>query len=170
MNKKNDISINQLTRALFYETQFRNALVSDAITYFDANLTKNSIENDFFFKDDKGDFISVTKYIDLEVPCSFSDYIENWSRKMILDISKKNIPYIDCLREHLITQFNDGNREFTVNYWIETPDGKKVYLNHIFLLIKNENGDICAFSVIKNYTDIVLIDEKTQISQIEKYA
>lgn len=170
MNKKNDISINQLTRALFYETQFRNALVSDAITYFDANLTKNSIENDFFFKDDKGDFISVTKYIDLEVPCSFSDYIENWSRKMILDISKKNIPYIDCLREHLITQFNDGNREFTVNYWIETPDGKKVYLNHIFLLIKNENGDICAFSVIKNYTDIALIDEKTQISQIEKYA
>ena len=50
-------SLKQLRRALFYESQFRNAILSDAVSFYDANITKDSIENEFFFRDEENDFI-----------------------------------------------------------------------------------------------------------------
>ena len=61
-------SIRQLQRALFYESQFRNAIVSDAVSFFDANITRDSIESDFFFRDNENDFVSVPDYLGLKQP------------------------------------------------------------------------------------------------------
>ena len=170
MKQEKENSLTKLLRALFYEAQFRNALVSDAITYFDANLSKNLIESDFFFKDKDGNLRSVLDFTGLSAPCSFSDFVDRWVERLVPDISKKNFPYIGKLREHLLEEYKEGNREFTVNYWVESPFGERVYFNHLFLLLKNDEDDICAFSVIKDYTQIVAIDEKARFSQIEEYA
>lgn len=40
--------LKQLQRALFYESQFRNAIVADAVSFYDANITRDVIESDFF--------------------------------------------------------------------------------------------------------------------------
>ena len=170
MKQEKENTLTKLLRALFYEAQFRNALVSDAVTYFDANLSKNLIESDFFFKDKDGNLRSVLDFTGLSAPCSFSDFVDRWVERLVPDISKKNFPYIGKLREHLLEEYKEGNREFTVNYWVESPFGERVYFNHLFLLLKNDEDDICAFSVIKDYTQIVAIDEKARFSQIEEYA
>lgn len=170
MKQEKENSLSKLSRALFYEAQFRNALVSDAVTYFDVNLSKDLIETEFFFKDKSGNLHSVLDFTELTAPCSFSEFSDRWVKKLIPDISKKNLPYYGKLREHLLQEYADGNREFTVNYWVESPFGERVYFNHLFLLLQNDDDDICAFSVIKDYTKIVAIDEKARFSQIEEYA
>lgn len=169
MNRKADNSQAENSQN-FIEMQLKNALVSNSVTYFDVNLSQNLIENDFFFKNDENISVSVLEFTDLSAPCSFSDFTQNWARRMILNTSKQNIPHIDNLTEFLINEYKNGNKKFVINYWIDTPYGKKAYLNHTFLLYKNKNDDICAFSVIEDYTKIVTIDEKQKKIQIEQYA
>ena len=71
MKQEKENSLSKLSRALFYEAQFRNALVSDAVTYFDVNLSKDLIETEFFFKDKSGNLHSVLDFTELTAPCSF---------------------------------------------------------------------------------------------------
>lgn len=89
---------------------------------------------------------------------------------MIPATQKENIPYLENLNDHLLDQYKRGAKEFVANYWIETPYGEKAYLNQIFLTYENKNGDICAFSVVKDYTKFATTDEKIRKSQIDRYA
>lgn len=162
--------VKQLQRALFYESQFRNAIVSDAICFFDANITKNIIETDFFYKDDENNFISVPDYLGVIAPCQFSDFINKWAELMIPDTTQKNLNDLSVLREKLIKIFEEGRREYTINYWGENINGKRIFFHQLFLLTKNEFNEICALSIIKDYTKSKEWDDEYLTSELEKYA
>lgn len=163
-------SIKQLQRALFYESQYRNAIVSDAISFYDANVTQNIIESDFFLKDDEGDFISVPDYLDIQTPCKFTDFIDAWTGMMIPDLNQKTLKDITVLRQKLIETYEQGRREYVINYWAESINGKKSYYNHRFLLTRNEFGDICALSIVKDLTNLKEWDDEYMHSELEQYA
>ncbi len=163
-------SLKQLRRALFYESQFRNAILSDAVSFYDANITKDSIENEFFFRDEENDFISIPDFIGFSTPCKFSDFIERWCYAMVPDMSQKALRDIPNLRQTLLKVFEEGKREYVLNYWGESVSGKKVYFNHQFLLTKNELDEVCALSIIKDYTQMHAIDDEYMHSELELLA
>jgi len=163
-------SIRQLQRALFYESQFRNAIVADAVSFFDANITRDSIESDFFFRDEENDFISVPDYLGLTQPCKFSEFMHAWFDLMVPDTHQKVLNDIDILRETLLETFNQGKREYVLNYWAENTKGNKTYYNHRFLLTVNEENDICALSIIKDSTRLHELDAESIQEELEQYA
>lgn len=163
-------SIRQLQRALFYESQFRNAIVSDAVSFFDANITRDSIESDFFFRDNENDFVSVPDYLGLKQPCKFSEFMTAWFDLMVPDSQQKVLNDIGIIRETLLETYRQGKREYILNYWAENTKGVRTYFNHRFLLTVNEDGDICALSIIKDSTRLHEIDAESIQEELQQYA
>lgn len=175
MNKLQDIhdesdSLKKLQRALFYEAQFRNAILSDAMSFYDVNITRDLIENDFFFRDSNNDFVSVPDFIGMTTPCKFSDFLKTWADLMIPDTTQKSLENFQNLRNTLINVFNEGRREYVIDYWGEDVTGKRVFFDNRFLLTKNEADEICALSIIKDYTHIHEMDDAYMKTELEMYA
>lgn len=159
-----------LQRALFYESQYRNAIVSDALSFFDVNVTKDLIEIDFFYKDNEGKFYSTLEKVGLSAPCLFSDFIDAWTTKMISRENRKKYPFINNIRQQLLDSFEQGKRDFIVEYWADINPGKKMYINQRFLLTQNEMGEVCALSIVKDYTKLKTQEEETHRKQLEHFA
>ena len=100
-----------LERALFYESQYRNAILSNAISYYDVNLSKDIIETEILYKNSKGEFYSTLELIGMTSPCSFSLFIEKWAKNMVTPINLEKYPFFKDVRQHLIRLFNEGKRE-----------------------------------------------------------
>ena len=163
-------SIKQLQRALFYESQFRNAIVADAVSFFDANITKDIIESDFFFLDNESGFVSLPEYLGITTPCSFSEFMKSWFDIMVPNLNQKVLRDVSVLRENLLDVYSKGKREYVLNYWAEDIDGNKIFYNHRFLLTCNELGDVCALSIIKDSTKLHEMDAEGLQAELEQYA
>lgn len=159
-----------LQRALFYESQYRNAVVSDALSFYDVNVTKDLIEIDFFYKDNEGKFYSTLEKVGLSAPCLFSDFINAWTTKMISRENRKKYPFINNIRQQLLDSFEQGKRDFIVEYWADIKPGRKMYINQRFLLTQNEMGEVCALSIVKDYTKLKTQEEETHRKQLEHFA
>jgi len=167
----NTTSISQLKRALYHEAQYRNALLSDAISFYDVNVTKDLIESDFFFKEKAtGNLVSVPNYVGLSTPCKFSEFVQRWIEKMALDISKEELGDVSRINLTLLETYKSGKRDYTVNYWSENAKGQKTFINQRFLLIKNEDDDICALSIVNDYTDKITYSDEIRQKELEQYA
>lgn len=159
-----------LQRALYYETQYRNAILSNAISFYDANLSKDLIEADVMYKDAEGQFHSSLELIGMTAPCKFSDFIATWIHEMVPPEKAKMIMHCEDIREYLIDSYYKGEREYSIDYWLDSSNGTKRFMNQSFLLTENEYGDICALSVIKDYTTEKTIEEDMHRKELEQYA
>ena len=159
-----------LQRALFYESQYRNALVSDAISYYDCNLSKDLIETDIFFKNEEGEFCSSLELVGLTAPCKFSEFLNRWIKKFIHPEYITKYPFLTDVRKELLLSFELGQRDFIIEYWYHSPLGKKLFLNQRYLLTQNESGDICALSIVKNETRSRTEEDKLHREELEQYA
>lgn len=163
-------SVKQLQRALFYESQFRNAIVADAVSFFDANITKDLIESDFFFRDNQNSFVSVPEYLGITPPCRFSEFTKSWFDIMVPNLNQKVLRDVSVLRETLLDVYKKGKREYVLNYWAEDIEGNRIFYNHRFLLTCNECGDVCALSIIKDSTKLHELDAEGLENELEQYA
>lgn len=173
MGLKNDESkelVSILQRALFYESQYRNAIVSDALCFYDVNITKDLIETDFFYKNEEGKFLSILDRVGMSALCSFSDFVEAWTSNMLSSLNQKKYRVFNNLREKLIESFNQGKRDFIFEYWADLQPGKKMYINQRFLLTQNETGDICALSIVKDNTSFREMEEESHRKELEHFA
>lgn len=159
-----------LQRALFYETQYRNAMVSDAMSFYDVNLTRNVIESEVFYKDSDGNFRSTLEIVGISAPCKFSDFIEKWVSKVVPANLLPKYPFLFNVRENLIETFNQGKREYFAEYWMERLNGERLFIRQRFLLTQNEKGEICALSVVKDGTTYQLASEENRRKELEQYA
>lgn len=159
-----------LRRALYYESQYRNAILTDAISFYDANLTKDLIETDIFYKNSDGNIGSSLERIGMSAPCKFSDFINNWIENMVDPEYVKQFPFIKNIREFLINLYKEGKREYDVDYWIDSTKGNHIYINQSFLLTSNEYGEICALSIVKDHTKAKLVEEDIHKKELEQYA
>ena len=141
-----------LKRALYYQSQYRNALLANAISFYDANLTKDTIESEIMYKDIKGEFHSSLERIGMKFPCKFSEFINQWIKKMVPKEYVERYPHFNYVREYLINLYNEGQREYNVDYWVETRVGLTRYINQCFVMTMDENGDILALSIVKDHT------------------
>ncbi|MCQ2242321.1 EAL domain-containing protein [Treponema sp.] len=162
--------IKKLQRALYYETQYRNAIVSNSLSFYDANLTKDIVESDFFYMDQSGNLVSIPEKLGLKIPCKFSELQKRVYIQLMPETSKKKIHNVDNINQVLIDTYNSGKRDYTIEYWAEVFSGRKLFLNQRYLLTKNEAGDICALSIIKDYTESRTEDDNKTQNELEQYA
>lgn len=168
---KKDTKMTMLERALYYEVQYRNAIVSDSLSFFDVNLTENLIENDFFIKDRNGKPISCLGQIDLSAPCKFTDFLNRWYDIQIPDeIKSTEFNFFPNLRENLLKEFDLGKREFSFEYWSYDLLLNKIYVSQKFYLTKNEEGDICALVVVRDITQQKNQEEEALNKKMSRYA
>lgn len=142
----------KLERALYYEIQYRNAIVSDSISFYDVNITKNLIENDFFVKDDNGKPVSCLDRVNLRAPVSLTEFFRKWFDQQIPENLKSVYKEFSDIRKLLLDAFAQGKREYTLEYWSYDIFSRKIFVNQKFFLTQNENDEICALSVVKDFT------------------
>lgn len=166
--KKELVSV--LQRALFYESQYRTALVTDALSFYDVNITKDLIETDFFYKDPRGEFHSTLERVGLSAPCSFTEFISAWVETMIDPHIAQKYSYFSNVRQELIDTYNSGKRDYIVEYWADISQDYRIFINQRYLLTQNEDGDICALSVVKDYTTHQVLEEAGHKQELERFA
>ena len=155
---------------LSYDSQFRLAILSNAISYYDVNLSKDLIETDILHKKPDGTISSSLQRIGMTYPCKFSDFINKWVSTMVSKVNKEKYPFLKDVRKTLLDYYNEGKREYIVNYWADTDNGRHIYLNQSFLLTKDNNGDIWALSIVKDHTSIQINEEEIRRKELEQYA
>ena len=159
MEQTDKEKIESLQKALFYESQYRSAIISGAISYYDANLTKDLIETDVYYRDENGKLNSSLKLVGLTAPCKFSEFINRWIERFIdKDYAEKNEIFSDS-RQFLIDSYHNNQRDHTIEYWYTNDKGKELFLSQRFLLTQNEEGDICTLAALSNTTHAKRIPE-----------
>jgi len=162
--------VSVLQRALFYESQYRNAIVSDAISFYDVNLTKDLLETDIFYKDSEGKFFSTLERVGLTAPCSFTDFVDAWVHQMINPLVAAKFSFFKNVRKELLDAFDKGKRDYIVEYWADVSPEKRIFINQRYLLTQNEKGDICALSIVKDFTDRETKQEENRKKELEQFA
>ena len=140
------------------------------VSFYDLNLTKDLIETDFFYKSSEGDIRSTLDLVGLSAPCKFSDFIDTWANKMVGPDNIEKYPFFQNPRQTMIDLYNQGKRDYVVEYWMTSTHGKKVYVNQSFLLTTNEYGEICALSIVKDHTKTRALEDDAHKKELEQYA
>lgn len=170
MEQTDKEKIESLQKALFYESQYRSAIISGAISYYDANLTKDLIETDVYYRDENGKLNSSLKLVGLTAPCKFSEFINRWIERFIdKDYAEKNEIFSDS-RQFLIDSYHNNQRDHTIEYWYTNDKGKELFLSQRFLLTQNEEGDICTLAALSNTTHAKRIEAQNHRDELEQYA
>lgn len=167
MDKK---MMKNLERALYYELQYRNAIVSDSLSFYDINLTKDSIENDFYVKDADGKPVSCLERVDMTAPASCTEFFKRWFDLQIPDNLKSIYTEFTDIRQKLLDAFKLGKREYDIEYWSFDAFSRKIFVNQKFYMTQNEEGEIFALTVVKDYTDQKKNEQALYKKEIEQYA
>ena len=146
------------------ERQYRIAIMSNSFSAFECNLTKDLIEQDITCVYN-GKEISLLKKTGLSVPCRASLCFENWTR-LVLPESQEDYSRTVNL-DYLKAQYDQGNMEIDVDYWVQTTDGGSLCVRQSFTMTRDEEtGDLIAMVVSRDITEQVRRQrEQTQALQ-----
>lgn len=170
MEQTDKEKIASLERSLFYESQYKSAIISEAICHYEANLSKDFIENEIFYKSEQGTIVSTTKLLGMSAPCKFSDFIKNWINKAIDPDYASKYEIFSNTKDYLLKSYSEGKRDHIIEYWYTNEKGKEFFLNQRFLLTKNEDGDICTLAVLNNTTHAKKIEARQHRNELERHA
>ena len=170
MEQTDKEKIASLERSLFYESQYKSAIISEAICHYEANLSKDFIENEIFYKSEQGTIVSTTKLLGMSAPCKFSDFIKNWINKAINPDYASKYEIFSNTKDYLLKSYSEGKRDHIIEYWYTNEKGKEFFLNQRFLLTKNEDGDICVLAVLNNTTHAKKIEAQQHRNELERHA
>lgn len=146
--------INQkLISAYAREIQYRKAILFDAVSFYEVNLSK-----DVFLTDvsqvEGGRIESVFDILGIEPFKHFSDFIAYRSVNVDQDKIEAYRNFFDINR--LVRCYSRGELEQTCDIWVIDIFGRKRLAHYIFLLGENEySGDIVALSIAKDITEQV---------------
>lgn len=145
------------------------SVIETSVGYYEVNLTKDLILNDFTINE-RGNSVQVLKKFSFTAPCSFSEYTKRWFETMISEAHKENASFFQNIRTLLIDYYNKGLYEVFFNYWTKSLTSQEIYITQRFVMFKAENGDILALSVCNDLTSLRIEQEKAETDLIESYA
>lgn len=146
------------------ERQYRIAIMSNAFSTFEFNLTKDIIENDVLLIFENGTQISVFEKCGLSVPCKASEFFECCkqfiSKESLEDFSR--FVNIDILK----SRFAQGEAEVDADYWANIKKDEQMCIRQSFFMTQNDDGEIIAMAVSRDITEQVKKQrEQTQALQ-----
>ncbi len=134
------------------ERNYQKAMFSDAIGFFECNLSRNLIISDIFELID-GEFQIVSNTIDLPMPFNFDDFQQWYTSTHDVPNPQEVIKHMD--RKYLIECYEKGNHMPEITFWATTPSGTVKCLRKIFFLTKDDkSGDILALTIIKDVSEL----------------
>ena len=134
-------------------SNYKRAILSDAIISLEVNLNNDELYYGAW-KDAGGNSVPLEDILGISVPCSYDEYIKLWNQKFVNKNSKDSFN-VRTDREHLIEAFNNGESEITFDYQASTIDGKETWLRRSICMIKNQLGDVIAYTSVKDVSSIV---------------
>lgn len=163
--KKKELEIQaEMENANRKERQYRIAIMSNAFSTFECNLTKDVIESDIVRDSDDGTQISLLEWAGLSAPCKASEYFEKW-KQFVRDESLEDysaLVSIDTLKNH----FEQGEAEVDVDYWVRGEGESQMCVRQSFIMTQGKDGDIIAMVVSRDITEQMMKQrEQTQALQ-----
>lgn len=142
---------NRLRNIHTREVQYRKAILNDAVTFFEVNLSRNSFMKDTSQLVD-GKNTNLFEGLGVQPFERYTDFIQHWVTNAERKKHKEIENFFDSSR--LIQCFNKGQLEQSFDGWITDSQGRKRLTHHTFLLGRNEyTGDIIALCIIKDITE-----------------
>ena len=141
----------ELRNANVRESQYKKAILYDAITFFEINLSKDRFISDAL-QLSEGQIYNLFEYMNPESHKKYTDYIEFCAQNVVPESQAEYRQFFDLGR--LVRCYETGELEQTFEGWILDAMGRKRLCFYILLLGKNEyTGDIVTLFVVKDITD-----------------
>lgn len=131
---------------------YKKAILADALISLETNLTQDNLYYGAWMNDE-GHEVPLRDIIGIDVPCSYDEYIKLWGERFVNARSIDSFS-TDTGREYLLSSFNNGVTEITFDYEAETIDGNHAYLRRDIIMNKDENGDVIAYTTVKDISEI----------------
>ena len=139
----------RLERALRSESQYRQAILSNAIAVYTYNITKDTLYDEVIEQDGINPLLPL---IGLEPPCSYNDYInrkaDHFTDKSTADVFRRTF----CT-ETLCDMYDSHRRSFDTEYELAI-DGRTGFFREAVILTQDiETGDLWGLTYVRNITD-----------------
>ena len=131
---------------------YKQALLAGALISLEVNLSKDELYYGVWVDDSKKE-IPLKDILGIETPCSYDEYIKLWNEHFVIEKFGETFGH-DTSREFLINSFERGMQEITFDYEALTIDGNHAYLRRDIFMYRDTNGDIIAFTTVKDISDI----------------
>jgi signal transduction histidine kinase/ActR/RegA family two-component response regulator len=147
--------------------QFRQAMISDAVAFYEFNVTKDVVYGTdvHIFTDED---ISLPGEVGTDSSYSFTELTNEWAESKVKSDREAFCEFFS--KEHLLECYANGECEPWYEYWTTDVLDNIICVRQSFLLTKEEEtGDIVAFTVIKDITEQKNKEEEfyRQIEMIE---
>lgn len=135
------------------ESQYRKAILYDAIAFFEVNLTKDKFLSAYVQMHD-GQLKDFFEHAGIPPFEKYSDYIKFWMKDMDSEESEDYVKFIDA--DRLIRCYGKGELEQTYDGWMTDSMGRRHLYHYAFLLGRNEyTGDVITMAITKDMTEQV---------------
>ncbi len=131
---------------------YKQALLAGALISLEVNLSKDDLYYGVWV-DDSGNEIPLIDILGIETPCSYDKYIKLWNEHFVVEKFGETFGQ-DTGREFLIDSFERGMQEITFDYEALTISGNHAYLRRDIFMYRDTNGDIIAFTTVKDISEI----------------
>ncbi len=144
--------INQELRSAYLrEAQYKKAILHDAVTFFEVNLSKDSFIDETSQMID-GKVYNLFEFMNSKPFETYTGYIEFCALGTEPETLDEFRNFFD--RDRLIQCYEKGELEQSFESWITDAIGRKRLCGYILLLGKNEyTGDVITLFVVKDYTE-----------------
>lgn len=133
-------------------SNYKQAILSDAVIALEVNLSKDELYYGVW-KDDEGNEVLLKDMVGLELPCNYSQYQKACNEKYVTANNNDFLKSTDTVQ--LLNAFEKGITEVTYDYEARTLSGNHAWLRRNVAMIRNQNGDVIAYTNVKDISIIV---------------
>lgn len=139
----------RLERALRSESQYRQAILSNAIAVYTYNITRDTIYDEVIEQEGVDPILPL---LGLELPCSYNEYI---SRKadLFTDKSAADVFRRTFCTETLCDMYDSHRRSFDTEYELAVNGRTGFFREAVILTQDIETGDLWGLTYVRNITD-----------------
>lgn len=135
------------------EDYFKKALLYDAVSFVEINLTRDEFISASLL-DQEGEVKNLFTFMGITPFEKYSDFTDFWADFMEADGLAEYQRFFDI--ERLIRCYEEGERVQVYDGWVTDMYGRRRLSHYLFFLEKNEHtGDVIALSVSQDITEQV---------------
>lgn len=149
----------RLERALRSESQYRQAILSNAIAVYTYNVTNDTIYDEVIEQEGVAPLLPI---IGLKPPCSYNEYISK-KAELFTDNSAAEVFRKTFCTETLCDMYNSHRRSFDTEYEFALNGRSGFFREAVILTQDIETGDIWGLTYVRNITE-----ERHRSAQVEQ--
>ena len=170
-----DKNIIEKNDKVFSDIEFENSLLkdvvmSDAILYSKVNVTKDLICERNIINPNSQVQVPQPEDFGLTPPYSFKELCQKISNSFIPNDSEDDVSFLNDPLNKIREAYEKGKKTIYKNYWIGKDNKKITLINQLLVLRKHKDGDLYAFSVLRNFYKVQQELKRSYEKEIENFA